>query len=509
MMRMNCRVISVALLTTMLAGGPQIARAGFEWTPPPAPTEPSGDSALPALTPEMPAMPAAEVDSATLGQQPAPVPMPPLQSVPAIEPEPVNHIGRTKPPMPAEMKSALQSQNDPAVQPPGMIPPAAIPPQMMTPASPIPASPSSASYAEAVGFGADMPLAFAMRQIVPPEYAFAFDPSVDHGARVSWTGGKPWDMVLTETLLPLGLASVIEGKTVRVVPIGSASPQMPVMAAIPAPVYQDSVAMAPPMNMVSSPMPMKTITAPVAEPAPVHEVYIRRKGTEEKNEKSFWSHFGFGGGDRDGWKKPQSQPVEPMTAAPVQEPVPLVSASEPMMMLDNAEDQHAPVPLVSQKISYAEDTSYTSAPAAQPIPQAMAASPIMEPVPVMQAVEPVVQPVSVPAFVPPEPAAQADEAIAAPELPVDLYEIRYWQGEEGDSLQNVLSTWSKSANVELYWGPDEDYVLPEPVRLHGSYTDAVTRLLSLYEEKRDRPLGRLHPNLPQGPSVLVVEQFHS
>ena len=88
---------------------------------------------------------------------------------------------------------------------------------------------------------------------------------------------------------------------------------------------------------------------------------------------------------------------------------------------------------------------------------------------------------------------------------LDPYDVRFWQAEQGDSLKNVLTTWSDGAGVELYWGAAEDYPLPAAVRLHGNYTDAVTQLLSSYGEAAHRQQGRLHPNLPTGPSVLIIE----
>ena len=59
-------------------------------------------------------------------------------------------------------------------------------------AAPSPSAPSVAA-ADVVGFGTDMPLALALRQIVPADYAFSFGENVNPGYRVSWSGGKAWD----------------------------------------------------------------------------------------------------------------------------------------------------------------------------------------------------------------------------------------------------------------------------------------------------------------------------
>jgi hypothetical protein len=95
---------------------------------------------------------------------------------------------------------------------------------------------------------------------------------------------------------------------------------------------------------------------------------------------------------------------------------------------------------------------------------------------------------------------KSDTAVA-----LDPATVTFWQAEQGDSLKNVLQTWSDSAKVQLYWVPAQDYKLPQAVRLEGSYTDAVASVLGAYDDKKSRPVGRLHPNLPNGPAVLIIE----
>ena len=75
----------------------------------------------------------------------------------------------------------------------------------------------NATYAEAIGFGKDMPLALAVQQILPPGYAYSFAKSVNPGARVSWNGGKQWNIVLLDTLEQLGLSARIDGNAVAIV----------------------------------------------------------------------------------------------------------------------------------------------------------------------------------------------------------------------------------------------------------------------------------------------------
>jgi len=68
----------------------------------------------------------------------------------------------------------------------------------------------------ATGFGRDVPLEFAVRQLVPHSMHIEYADTVDRQIRVSWQGGKPWQDILHTVLLPLGLQSKINGHTVRI-----------------------------------------------------------------------------------------------------------------------------------------------------------------------------------------------------------------------------------------------------------------------------------------------------
>lgn len=55
------------------------------------------------------------------------------------------------------------------------------------------------------GFGRQVPLGFAVRQIVPAGVKTTFGPEVDRAALVDWNGGGPWTGVLRTAVHPLGL----------------------------------------------------------------------------------------------------------------------------------------------------------------------------------------------------------------------------------------------------------------------------------------------------------------
>ena len=63
-----------------------------------------------------------------------------------------------------------------------------------------------ADQAVVAGFGTQVPLAFATRQIVPSGVKTAFGEDLDpETLLVDWTGGRPWPDVLRTMLRPVGL----------------------------------------------------------------------------------------------------------------------------------------------------------------------------------------------------------------------------------------------------------------------------------------------------------------
>lgn len=83
-----------------------------------------------------------------------------------------------------------------------------------------------------------------------------------------------------------------------------------------------------------------------------------------------------------------------------------------------------------------------------------------------------------------------------------------WEAPKGASLRQTLTQWSDQAGVELYWSSEFDFPLQSTVRLSGTFEDAVQNILTGLKDAQPRPIGRLHPNLPDGPAVLVIETRH-
>lgn len=121
---------------------------------------------------------------------------------------------------PAEPQGPTIKRQRTGIPTPGMWPePVTPPPPPSPPATKtgmLPLDEDSQAYEQVIGFGNDMPLALAIQQVVPPEYTYSFDKGIDLDHKVSWSGGKPWDMVLAEMVEPLNLNVDIRQKSVRI-----------------------------------------------------------------------------------------------------------------------------------------------------------------------------------------------------------------------------------------------------------------------------------------------------
>ena len=81
-----------------------------------------------------------------------------------------------------------------------------------------------------------------------------------------------------------------------------------------------------------------------------------------------------------------------------------------------------------------------------------------------------------------------------------------WAGLKGQTLRDVLKSWSDKAGVELYWSIDYDYRLSDDISTGGTYDEAVGGLLDKFAAVRPQPYGQLHQSA-SGPRVLVVKSY--
>lgn len=319
---------------------PVSAHAGFEWTLPPAQQQaapPAVEVPAPSvsgpLTPEPDAM--LPVPVANVEPQPIVAPEAPQIVAPAIEAPPVQQPVATQSPSPS-VPSHVESQASGVVE------------KVLVP--------KHAAHEDLVeGFGKDIPLVLALRDIVPPSFAFAFAGPETAGKKISWRGGKPWPQVLQDALAPLDLQASMSGQTVMIGPRSSGY-----------------------VARMSSP-----------------DTIIREVPVEQ---------------------------------AP-SEPIPVVPSEQPA-------------------------------------------------------------------------AAQVSKPSVAPV--VDMGVKSKWEARPGSTLRQVLESWCKRAHVELSWTTAYDYPVNNAFYFEGTYGEAVDSLLSSYGGEHPAPKGRLYPNLPDGPSVLMI-----
>jgi hypothetical protein len=74
----------------------------------------------------------------------------------------------------------------------------------------------SASGPALSGFGDQVPLTFAVRQIVPSNFQVAYADTVQKDAPVNWKGGEPWRATLADAVRPLGLVVTVSGPKVTI-----------------------------------------------------------------------------------------------------------------------------------------------------------------------------------------------------------------------------------------------------------------------------------------------------
>ena len=71
-------------------------------------------------------------------------------------------------------------------------------------------------FTVAKGFGDDIPLRFAVRQIVPKTVRVVYGPGTSPDALVTWKGGQGWNWVLFHAVRPLGLRLVLTPMAVEI-----------------------------------------------------------------------------------------------------------------------------------------------------------------------------------------------------------------------------------------------------------------------------------------------------
>jgi Toxin co-regulated pilus biosynthesis protein Q len=118
------------------------------------------------------------------------------------------------------------------------------------------------------GFGRDIPLDLALRQMVPAHLEIHFDEGVDPQTRITWTGGQSWSKTLDRALSASGLTGHRTDKSLRISKaVQAAAPEAP------APEVQSP----PKPDAPSSPIPLAGPAGPLhAAPAAPADSSISR-----------------------------------------------------------------------------------------------------------------------------------------------------------------------------------------------------------------------------------------
>ncbi len=540
MAKASGKTARIFFIAALVAGGMIMAnpaQAGFEFKPPPKPQAQSKNA---DGAPAAPALPAAPVDTARLPDGDMP-----MQPLPDVPPLPTGQMPGQLPAMQTSVKIAPVPKPAEAAMAPAPSP-VMTPPR--PPVSAVAAAPLAPAYTLVDGFGSDMPLALALRQIVPANYAYSFDKAVNPGERVNWTGGRPWNDVLNDALAPHGLKATIMANSVRVDPAAGPTPA-PQAAGAPA---------------------MPSSFAGVKDDKAMSYLTYARKPSEQKD----WSGEGTASYPRhepakhDGMDQmPAAAPIAPPAPLPLASPIsmatppqaPVVPASSSSAIHTQApeaifaESPSAPVPrlpIPESSISRQEDTTYvwpanTDTPAPpppsmmHPLPppitsgrpsisrqadtlssakQVKADQPILAALPndgrdTMTAAAPALTP-------PPAESKQAPVTVASAKLataPAKILAVppaaiepaaggQSWTAEKGQSLKLVLEDWAQKSGTEFYWNSITDYKLPQDVHASASFTDAVQQVLALYQTEPDRPVGTLQKT-QNGASKLVIDSY--
>jgi hypothetical protein len=77
-------------------------------------------------------------------------------------------------------------------------------------------TPAPSAFKTVQGFGEQVPLSFAVKQIVPKTVKVYYGPGVDPAALVDWKGGQPWNDALRAAVKPLGLRLVMTATMVEI-----------------------------------------------------------------------------------------------------------------------------------------------------------------------------------------------------------------------------------------------------------------------------------------------------
>lgn len=255
--QLSLKYAGAALLFAVCAGISSPAMAGFQWVAPgePASAPPFGSVQNLSQQPSFEKLPPA-------------APMAPASRAPSNAPEVISPIvisGSDSKPSPAPQ---VASKQDVALSGNDVV----------------------------LGFAKSVPLAVAVRQILPNGYAFSIDQDVDMGTLVSFQGGRAWRETMRDMLSTAGMTMRENGQMVEIGyqhGIAAAAPPPPPM---PPPISDGSKYLVPPGGELPVlPMPGAGMSGPdmsmmggMAAPVPVAEPWVAERGGKLRKILETW-----------------------------------------------------------------------------------------------------------------------------------------------------------------------------------------------------------------------------
>ncbi len=343
------------------------------------------------------------------------------------------------------------------------------------------------TYDAVEGFGSDLPLALALSQVVPPQYSYSFGSGVNPGARVSWNGGKPWDIVLKDMVAPLNVGATISGKSVILSSSGKRSGSQTLGTLETKPKNSgekikrknilDPGNQSPVEDSILVPMPgempppmtddMSDALPDLDSPADLSSSYTREASGRTR----------------------MSETIEQeMKAENIQ-----------LRMRESEQEILAPVEPYKPGRKY--DLVQTQDASSERMPE-FASAQDMETVELKQA--------SVPQDAPFQTVSQK-LAVVGEEMKsankVSANDMRMWEAHKGDSLKETLVNWSRDANINLVWNTPKDYTVGSNVLMNGTFKSAIKSIFAEGLSGLDKPPFRFvdNPNSNQPTTFIVGE----
>lgn len=488
----------LALSVSVLVLGVVPAHAAFEFVSPqaaPAQSVEAEPMPMPEVAPVVPAIDAHAVVSSDLAPPPA-VPAP-VMDTPAALPAPVAMKAAPMPLAPSKPVTdpipltPVVHDTDALIMEPTL---PVLPANLTRPSMPMASVEDHGAVVQ--GFGRDVPLVLALQQIVPANYRYSFDPGINPGMRVSWTGGQPWKNVVSELAQSHNMNADIVSNVVAFRKNDAADFDAPMPASVAAPM---PIAVADEPYMPGDPKPLR---APEGM-QPLQPVVTMPHNTGMREQLAQARR------DAAGLPKPApAAPVKPVIAASDTSFDPLMDSDRPAM--------HR---VKEKRILVADNTSVAMnapAPSTQNLAQDIAMQPLLPEMPALPSAPVASQPMDapLPMHVPDMGmmvGSAHDQAAmmgmpAATSRVTDLAAPSEWYARKGMTLRQVLTDWSNAAGVSLVWSSEYDYPLQTDVRIAAGYADAVKTLLAGFSKAQPRPLGRLFSNSDVGASAVLMIQ---